>query len=695
MDASGHVDLKSPHAYTGKVALNVRELAEFQPILQALGVKLKLGGSLVVDWSGSGDRSKHQGNGRVSGRNTRFNNTVFSEVRLTADYTPARFQVPEFLVVAEQLRATGTMNWAQRRLRVTELEMLLAGREVVSGELSTPFDPFAKSILPGDQPIAAEFVARNLDLGRIFQELKLKAPLEGTVNATLSAKGTLDAPTIRLEANGRGMRLPIPEDTDLNDQQRAVYSSVRGDFDATAVFERDELNVDATVRNPDLRPLQVSAEAPLKLKPILEGKIPDWKNTKFTATADLPTSSLAVVPKLVPSIARIDGTIAIAARVTGTVSNPELSGTVTSDVRSLRMANTSIPPVGNLALRLRLAGNTVHVDRLRGETGGGYFAVSGTVVAANLLEPVVDLVLKTDKVLAVRNDSVLVRIDADVALRGPINAGVASGRVVLAQSRFNKEIQILPILMPGRPKPVPREVSQPIMISFPNPPLRDWRFDIAIVTTNEDPFLVRGNLAKGRINVDVRLLGTGSSPYLVGAATLDQFRAQLPVSTLSTRRGGLYFSEDNPFEPRIELETETVIRGYTIIARLEGSASAPRLDLSSEPPLPQQEIMSLLTTGSMSGELGDNNSALATRAGLIVLREWYRKIFKRDLPVPTDSGGDNFFGRFNVDLGAVDSRTGRQEVTAQFRVTDQVVLVGDIEMGRGVSGRIQYVFRFR
>jgi autotransporter translocation and assembly factor TamB len=286
-------------------------------------------------------------------------------------------------------------------------------------------------------------------------------------------------------------------------------------------------------------------------------------------------------------------------------------------------------------------------------------------------------------------------VDTDVQLRGPLNSGMATGRVVLAQSRFNKELQILPILMPGRPKPVPREVSQPVVVSFPDPPLRDWKFDIAIVTTNEDPFLVRGNLAKGQVLVDMKLQGTGLAPFLVGNASLEQFSAQLPVSRLTTRRGLVNFTRENPFQPYLEIESETVIRGYTIIARLEGPASAPRLDLSSEPPLPQQDIMTLLTTGGLSGELGDNNAALATRAGLIVLRDLYKKVFKRDLPVPTDQGGDNFFERFNVDLGAVDSRTGRQEITAQFRVTDKVVVVGDLEMGGGVSGRIQYLFRFR
>jgi autotransporter translocation and assembly factor TamB len=423
--------------------------------------------------------------------------------------------------------------------------------------------------------------------------------------------------------------------------------------------------------------------------------MPDVKTLPLTASVEMPTSSLAVLPKLIPQVTRVDGTIAISMQATGTINEPKLSGHITADARFIRMANGSIPPISILGARLALAGNTVTVQRFDGETGGGRFSIGGNIVAKNLLEPIVDLRVRTDKVLAMRNDSVLVRVDTDVTLRGPFHAGTASGRLVLAQSRFNKEIQILPILMPGRPKPVPREVAQPTVISFPNPPLRDWKFDIVIVTTEDDPFLVRGNLAKGRVRVDMRLQGTGIAPYLTGTASMEQFTAQLPVSRLTTRRGVINFSQENPFEPRLEIESETVIRGYTIIARLEGPASSPRLDLSSEPPLPQQEIMTLLTTGSLQGELGENSSALATRAGLMVLRDLYKKVFKHDLPVPSDTGGDNFFERFSVDLGAVDSRTGRQEITGQFRVTDRVVIVGDIEMGGGVSGRIQYLFRFR
>lgn len=695
LEATGRLQLRAPRAYEGAVSVDARDLAAFQPILEALGQKKKLGGSLQLSWTGKSDGASHTGDGKLIGKGLRVDATEIDEARLTADYNPERVNVPEFLVIADELRATGKLDWVNKRLSLRGLEVQVAGKTALSGDATIPLDPVGKSVLPGNLPIVVSFAARNLDIARVYRELKMPPPIEGTITATLTASGNLTAPVVKLDLEGRGMRLPMPTGRDITAEQRAFYNTARGDFDADLNYAEDRLAVNGTFRQADIRPLTVKLEAPLALKPILEGKTPDLQKLPFTASINLPASSLAIVPKLSPAVRRADGTIAIAVEATGTISEPRLNGQVTLDGRSIRMMNNSIPPISNLAGRVALSGNTVTVQRFEGETGGGRFSIGGTVVAQNLLEPVIDARIRTDKVLAMRNDSVLVRVDADIQLRGPINKGAATGRVVLAQSRFNKEIQILPIILPGRPKPVPREVAQPTVISFPNPPLRDWTFDIAIVTSNEDPFLVRGNLAKGQVLVDLRLQGTGLEPYLVGNASMEQFSAQLPVSRLTTRRGLINFSRENPFQPTLEIESETVVRGYTIIARLDGPASAPRLDLTSEPPLPQQEIMSLLTTGSLAGELGENNSALATRAGLIVLRDLYKRVFKRDLPVPSDEGGDNFFQRFNVDLGAVDSRTGRQEVTAQFRVTDQVVIVGDVEMGGGISGRVQYLFRFR
>src|SRR2546427_10134125 len=119
--------------------------------------------------------------------------------------------------------------------------------------------------------------------------------------------------------------------------------------------------------------------------------------------------------------------------------------------------------------------------------------------------------------LIARNDTLTMRADADVRITGPFAAATVAGNVALTNSRFLKNIDLIPIGLPGRPAPQP-PASQPDF-SFPQPPLRDWKFDVAIKT--KDPVLIRGNLAVGNATSDLKLSGTGLHPGLSGNVRLN------------------------------------------------------------------------------------------------------------------------------------------------------------------------------
>src|SRR5207244_12959820 len=114
--------------------------------------------------------------------------------------------------------------------------------------------------------------------------------------------------------------------------------------------------------------------------------------------------------------------------------------------------------------------------------------MSGRVTFPKLTEPTLDLKLKADSVLLARNDTLTARADADITVTGPIAAATVSGNVALTNSHILKNIDLIPIGLPGRPAPEP-PAERP-QISFPNPPLRDWKFNGA--TKTKDPGLISG-----------------------------------------------------------------------------------------------------------------------------------------------------------------------------------------------------------
>jgi len=365
-----------------------------------------------------------------------------------------------------------------------------------------------------------------------------------------------------------------------------------------------------------------------------------------------------------------------------------VSGSADATINLARLDNETIPALTNFRAQLNFRDNTLNFDRFGGDLAGGPFVVNGRITFPKLTEPNFDLHLKANSVLVARNDNVTARVDADVKVAGPLQSATVSGQVLTTNSRFLKNIDIIPIGLPGRPAPRPPEFEP--TLSIPSPPLRDWKFDLTI--KSKDPFLIRGNLAGGEAIIDMKLGGTGLRPAPQGQVRLSNFEATLPFSRLTIQYGFLYFDPDDPLNPKIELHGTSLLRDYTIHVFVYGTARQPEAIFNSEPPLPQEEIISLLATGVTREELTGGGNVLAGRAAIILVKQLYRKVFKKGDEIDNT---DSIFNRLDVEFGTIDPRTGQQTATARYKMTDNIVLVGDIGVGGDFRGLVKYLIRFR
>ena len=682
--AKGRAALDDPMAYRGEVHANFPSLGKLEALLATVGHPAKLGGALTLDWSGDGHISDttHRGKVKLAGKNLRHDALLLNEVRLGAAYSPTEFDTDEFLVVADKAKLGAHIHWSDARLTLTELSLAMAGEQVVKGEASIALNPAnPEHMFPLDQPLSAQLACKNADIAQLLTSAGMPGAAAGKISFDLTAGGTLSKPDVKLTVAARSMQSP------------KAASLAPADLDATVWVRDSRVTLDAVGRQRDIQPFTVSASLPLDFGKLRER--PELaRESPIEAVLKLPASSLAIISRFVPAIARMDGTAAANVEVHGTVAKPIVSGEVILATKSVRFASPSLPPVSNFRSKLIFHDSAITLRDTHGEIGGGKFNVEGSVNLAAPAQPAFDLRLRSDKVLVLRDESITVRADADVTVRGPLNSATAAGTVFVTQSRFLKDVDILPLTLPGKLKPQVKSVAAPVRVSFPNPPLRDWKFDIAIKTRENDPFLVRGNLAKGSSALDLRLGGTGLNPFLTGQVQIDSFSAVLPVSKLEVKRGFITFSEDDPFQPQLDIQSESRIGKTTVHATISGSARAPRLDLESEPPLPQKDIISLLATGTTSGEIGSNASVLASKAALLTVKRWYRKTFKKGGYEPAVDE-PSFINRFDVDIGNVDPKTGRPEVDASVRFTDNLFFLGEIDVRGQFTGKMKYLLRFR
>jgi len=457
-------------------------------------------------------------------------------------------------------------------------------------------------------------------------------------------------------------------------------------FDLNAKAAHDQLAISGKLQQTRIQPLEVSASLPFDIPKIVRArKLPD--DTPITAKARLPRSSVNFLRQFVPEVQQLDGDLGLDVDVRGTIARPALSGSADMTINVARPSNVTLPALNNFKARLNFTGDALTIQQFGGELSGGKFTVAGGVRFPKLTEPTLDLQLKADSALIARNDTLTARANADIKVTGPFASANVTGDIAITNSHFLKNIDLIPIGLPGRPAPEPPS-AQP-EFSFPQPPLRDWKFDVAIRT--KDPVLIRGNLATGGATGDLKLTGIGLHPELQGTVRLENVEATLPFSRLQVSNGLLYFDPSDSMNPRIDLQGTSVIRDYTVRVYVYGPVREPQAIFTSEPPLAQEEIISLIATGATREELSGNSNVLAGRAAMLLVQQLYRKIFKKGEPAQSNT----VFNRLDVDVGTVDPRTGQQQVSARFKVNDQFVIVGDIGVGGDYRGIVKYLIRFR
>jgi autotransporter translocation and assembly factor TamB len=676
----GVFSLDAPHPYSGKLSANVADLARLKPVLAAMGNNNEIAGSLVIDWEGSGEAAdfKNSGKLKLTLEKGRYANLQALQANIDADYSPEGLNVPTIFLGSDKLSFQAILTAKDEILEVTKIQIDQGQAKYAAGYIALPFVwknlGTGRPLFVADGKVLVTFQSENLDLKKLFADLGAPPLGTGLISVKLDAQGTLEQVAGRLEVH-------------MRDLHSAEYPKLEpATFELIAQLQNDQLAFNGRLQQSKIQPVQITGNIPFDIPQMIAEKKFN-EETPLTAKVVLPRSSVNFLRQFLPGITQLDGDLALDVNVNGTIAKPILSGSGDITINMARFTNTKLPSISGFQSRMEFEGDVLRFERFNGELAGGPFTVSGQVTFPKLTEPNLDFQLKGQSMLVARDDTLTARADADVRVVGPLKNATVTGSVALTNSSLLKNIDLIPIGLPGRPAPQPP--SHRPDFSIPDPPIRDWKFDVAVTT--KDPFLIRGNLANGGAVVELQLTGTGLHPQLQGVVRLQNVEATLPFSRLEIASGLLYFDPSDSFNPKIDLQGTSLIRDYTVHVYVYGTALAPEALFTSEPPLPQEEIISLLATGVTRQELIGNNSVLAGRAAMLLIQQLYRKTFKKGEPTKSNS----VFDRLQVDVGNVDPRTGQQTATARFKVNEQFVLVGDLGVGGDFRGMVKYLIRFK
>jgi hypothetical protein len=245
----------------------------------------------------------------------------------------------------------------------------------------------------------------------------------------------------------------------------------------------------------------------------------------------------------------------------------------------------------------------------------------------------------------------------------------------------------VPFTAPSRPKLPsidPEEKAEALPAPFAN-----WTLDVLVRT--RDPLLIRGNLAKGSATANVRFGGTLASIQPQGNAILSNVEAKLPFSTLKVDNGAATFTPAGGLNPELNIRGTSNIGRYEVNVFFYGPVNAPKTALTSDPPLPESEIMTLLATGTTSDGLEDGQAA-TMKAAQLILEEWR----KGRLPFAEQVAKVlEVMNRVDVRIGEDDPLTGKRLNSATIEVTEKIFVSGSVDKQSNTRVLGAFVLRFK
>jgi translocation and assembly module TamB len=559
--------------------------------------------------------------------------------------------------------------------RISDLALLVdGGRLLVSGQVGGTLD---LSLQAARVPLsAADIVVPGLGLS-------------GSLDGRLMLQGTTALPTGSYEITLSQLASQPLRDAGL----RAVNVRAAGQLaDARA-------SVQATIDATQAGQLRIVGSVPLGTDGILDLTV--------GGRLDLRAMNGA----LSASGQRIAGTSDVDLRVRGTGLAPVAEGSMTLS------GGTFEDPIQGVRLtaiegRLVAKGTMVQLERLTAQTPpGGSLAATGRITLDPAAGLPADIHITGTRAQLATNATTTAVADLNLSLRGPLlRQPQLGGRIDLVSLDVTVPDR-LPVTL--RPLPATKHVQPPAAAAARLAVARQRQAssrrakfigaDLDLTITAQNRIFVRGRGIEAELGGDLRLTGTSGAPIAVGGFEMRRGQLDILGQRLSFSRGRLDFRGD--LMPSLDFMAETRAGSVTARIGVTGPAASPEFLITSNPDLPQDEVLSRILFQRAAGgltpgqaiQLAQAVATLSGGSGSGAFEQVRRSLGVDSLDISTNSSGDPTVGasRYISDRVRLGVRAGARpdesavsldvDITRRLKAQGQVGADGRSSVGVGVE----------
>lgn len=299
-----------------------------------------------------------------------------------------------------------------------------------------------------------------------------------------------------------------------------------------------------------------------------------------------------------PFLEDLGGPVSLSANISGTVRKPEILGSLNTTNAFVKIKGFP-HPIERLSSEVVFSQSKVLINSIRGQIAGGTLTGDGGILINGIKDLPTSIRLRLEGVTFNVPDKIRSSGNADLLFSGrwfPFTlSGVFHVSSALVEKEFTED--------GGGVAGIKQSVYLPKFI-------REGHFvpvvlDLQVILDRN--IVVRNSLLDGAVTGNLQVKGPPENPVLLGKINIEKkSKLIFKDKVFEVQNGLIDFHDPNEINPNLYITAQSRIDDYDISLLAQGPSKSMTIRLASVPPLPEQDIISLIALGVTSSTMDQN-----------------------------------------------------------------------------------------
>jgi autotransporter translocation and assembly factor TamB len=388
----------------------------------------------------------------------------------------------------------------------------------------------------------------------------------------------------------------------------------------------------------------------------------------------------------------LSGVARVGVHVGGTFDAPQITGTASVAGASLALlVSDSRLTATDVNGQVRFNSNQASIETLTGRLGGGRFSVTGGALIAGFVPSQFRLVARGEGVTVPATAFVPLpaflgdlptTADLNIEIQGRPEFQSVRGTINVRRMEVTRDIDLADLI----------DQRQEADITTGGGGTGGGLFGASVTTLDltiqgQDALVVRNNLADMVGSLNLRVQGPFDAAVTSGRITATRGTIAFRNDRYEIQRAIIDLPPRAEASPVVNIQAQSDIRGYRVTVAMSGPLSGGlTTTATSDPPLPQADVIALITTGNLSG--GPEGTSTIAQTGIGTATSILTDTL---INAPVQRATDKLFGLNRFEFDPVIAGRGGQSPTARLTVGRQINRNLAITYSTNVTGETNQV----